>query len=107
MTRNVKKKRTAMNSYRPKNVLSMVTITVIVAMLFVVIRVSCGRLQEKRDALEKKEKYLIEQIEDQEKRAAEIEEFGKYKQTKQYVEDIAKERLGLVYKDEIIFEAEN
>ena len=51
--------------------------------------------------------YLVEQIEEQERRSEEIEEYRKYTQTKQYVEDLAKERLGLVYKDEIILEADN
>lgn len=46
-------------------------------------------------------------IEEEEQRAEEIEEYGKYVQTKKYVEEIAKERLGLVYEDEIIFKAED
>ena len=32
-------------------------------------------------------------------------ELGKYVQTKKYVEEVAKERLGLVYPDEILFKA--
>ena len=35
----------------------------------------------------------------------EIEEFRKYTETKKYVEEVAKERLGLVYEDEILFKA--
>ena len=33
------------------------------------------------------------------------EEFEAYTQTKKYVEEVAKERLGLVYEDEILFKA--
>ena len=40
------------------------------------------------------------------KKAEEIEELKKYVQTKKYVEEVAKERLGLVYEDEILFKAE-
>ena len=40
-------------------------------------------------------------------RAKEIEEYGKYVQTKKYAEEVAKEKLGLVYEDEIIFKAED
>lgn len=101
------RRRTAMNSYRPRNLLSMVTVSVIVVMLVIVLRVSCGRLEEKKAALEKDEAYYIAQIEKEEKRTEEIEEYRKYTQTKQYIEDLAKERLGLVYDDEIIFEAQN
>ena len=42
----------------------------------------------------------------EEQRAEEIEEYGKYVQTKKYAEEVAKEKLGLVYEDEIIFKAE-
>ena len=44
-------------------------------------------------------------IEQEEKRTEEIEELKKYVQTKKYAEEIAKERLGLVYEDEILFKA--
>lgn len=49
---------------------------------------------------------LEQQIAEAEKEAQEIEEYGKYVQTKKYAEEVAKEKLGLVYEDEIIFKAE-
>ena len=49
---------------------------------------------------------LAAKIEDEEKRTDEIEEFRKYTQTKRYVEEVAKEKLGLVYDGEIIFQEE-
>ena len=42
----------------------------------------------------------------EEARSAEIEEYGKYTQTKKFVEEVAKEKLGLVYEGEIIFKDE-
>ena len=36
----------------------------------------------------------------------ELEEYEKYTKTAKYVEEVAKEKLGLVYEDEIIFQAE-
>ena len=36
----------------------------------------------------------------------EIAEYGKYTQTKKYVEELAKDKLGLVYDGEIIFKDE-
>ena len=53
------------------------------------------RLQQKNGAYQKQE----------EQRSKDIEELGKYVQTKKYVEEVAKERLGLVYPDEILFKA--
>lgn len=54
-----------------------------------------------------KEEALQEEIAKEEARAAEIEEFEAYTQTKKYVEEVAKDKLGLVYEDEIIFKASN
>ncbi len=108
MTRKpVKRKRTAMNSRRPRNLLSIMTVSVIVVMLMIVVRIGSSKMELKKESYEKREAYLLEQIDAQAKRSEEIEEFGRYIQTKQYIEDVAKERLGLVYKDEIIFEANN
>ena len=53
------------------------------------------------------EQSLKEQIEAEKERSEEIAEYEKYTQTKKYIEDIAKEKLGLVYEGEIIFKDEN
>lgn len=47
------------------------------------------------------------QIEAEQTRAEQIEEFGKYTQTKAYVEEVAKDKLGLVYEGEILFQEDN
>ena len=57
------------------------------------------RLQQKNGVYQKQEEQLMAQIEEEEQRAKDIEELGKYVQTKKYVEEVAKERLGLVYPD--------
>lgn len=56
---------------------------------------------------EAKIEELQTQIAEEEKKAEEIEEYRKYVQTKKYAEEVAKEKLGLVYEDEIIFKAED
>ena len=50
---------------------------------------------------------LSEQIAAEEERSSEIEEYRKYTQTKKFAEEYAKEKLGLVYKDEILFKQED
>ena len=90
-----------------QNFRNMTMITFVVAMILGVVFIKNGELKEKKAGYEKREQYLLEQIEEQNKRSEEIEEYRKYTKTKQYVEDMAKEKLGLVYKDEVIFEAEN
>lgn len=92
---------------RPVRFGSMIMVTFIVAVIFVVVLVKSRDLKERKAAYEKREEYLLEQIKIQDARAEEIAEYEKYTHTKQYVEDMAKSKLGLVYKDEIIFEANN
>lgn len=46
---------------------------------------------------------LEEQIASEEKRAEELEEYAKYTKTDEYVEKVAREKLGLVKKGEILF----
>ena len=54
-----------------------------------------------------REEALEEAIASEERRAEEIEELEAYTKTKKYVEDVAKEKLGLVYEDEIIFKSKD
>ena len=54
-----------------------------------------------------KEEALQQEIESEEARSEDIAEYEKYTQTKKYVEEVAKEKLGLVYQGEIIFKDEN
>ena len=54
--------------------------------------------QKQLDALEEERKGLL-------KERDEISDYEAYVQTKKYIEEIAREKLGLVYKDEIIFQS--
>ena len=92
---------------RSVNFGGMFLVTAVVAMIVLVVLFKSTELRDKKASYKKREKYLIEQIDEQERRSEEIEEYRKYTQTKQYVEDMAKSRLGLVYKDEIILEADD
>jgi cell division protein FtsB len=89
------------------NKLGMASIGVVLIMVLIVIAVNCFRLFDKNQEYSRKEEILKEQIADEQKRTEEIEELKKYVQTKKYIEEVAKEKLGLVYEDEIIFKAED
>lgn len=95
-------------AYRKKrqNRTGMLLVTMVVMMMLVVVTVKGMELQDKKEAYALKEAALLQEIAAEEARAEEIEEYGKYTQTKKYVEDIAKDRLGLVYEGEIIFKDE-
>ena len=45
---------------------------------------------------------MVKQVEEEKNRSAELEEYRIYVQTKQYIEEVAKQKLGLVKPDEIL-----
>lgn len=59
-------------------------------------------LQVEREKLNNRIERLDSQIKEQEEKKEEIKKLSAYVQTKRYVEDVAREKLGLVYEDEII-----
>lgn len=89
-----------------KHLGSFAIVGVVVLML---IFVSVASLSLRASNADKQEhiEELEAQIEAEEEKAEEIEEYSKYVQTKKYAEEVAKDKLGLVYEDEIIFKAED
>lgn len=92
-------------AYRKKkqNKFSMVLVTTVVLMILIVVYVKSIDLKAKIGDYSVRESQLQEEIEDEKARAEEIEEYRKYTETKGYVEEVAKDKLGLVYEGEIIF----
>lgn len=96
-------KRGATFRKKKQNRLTMLAVTLVVTMLFFVIAAECYRLKQKQDILNTKEIELQAKIDAENERTQELVELKKYTQTKKYAEEVAKEKLGLVYEDEIIF----
>lgn len=88
---------------RHQNRFSMFLVSLVVVMIMVVVAVKSVDLKQKIDAKAQEAQQLDTQIEAEKERAKEIEEFGKEVQTKGYIENIAREKLGLVYEGEILF----
>lgn len=84
----------------------MFLVSIAVVMLLVVVTFSGFKLQQKLEVYQQKELALQEQIDAEEERAKEIEEYEKYTQTKKYIEEVARDKLGLVYEGEILFKDE-
>lgn len=57
------------------------------------------------DDYESKMKELDEKMKEEQERTAEIENYRDYVKTDQYVEEVARDKLGLVYKDEVLLKA--
>jgi cell division protein DivIC len=84
------------------NRLALIGITMVVLSLAVVTNLGASSLREKDLEYQAKEQNLEQTLAEEEARAAQLEEYRIYVQTKQYVEKIAKEKLGLVKDDEIL-----
>ena len=87
--------------YHNKTSIYIVLFTLILfaAVLFV----NCNSLNEKRQKLQTEEAQYQEILEKEQQETLDLQELEKSTQTKKYYEQIAKERLGMVYEDEIIF----
>ena len=60
-------------------------------------------IEAKNVGYEKQIKELQEQVDEEKQRTEELNEYKKYVQTKKFAEEIAKDKFGLIYPDEIIF----
>lgn len=61
-------------------------------------------LQAKNNEYKSQEAELNQEIEKEKERSSEVKEYQEYVQSDEYVKDVAREKLGLVDPDEIVFE---
>ena len=85
----------------------MVAIALIVMILLVGLLVQSQKLSSQNRQYEAKKSELEQRISDEELRAGEIKNLDDYVNSTEYIEKVAREKLGLVYEDEILFQAEN
>lgn len=82
---------------------SVLIISAVILLLAAVVSVDSMTLRAKEKSYQAQEMELQQQIEEEKARSEEIDELEKYVGTDEYVEEIAREKLGLVHKGEIIF----
>jgi cell division protein DivIC len=80
-----------------------VGISVIVFAFLVVMMVQIAKVKAKDAEYEAKEQDLKKEYQEETQRASELDELETYMKSSEYVEDVAKSKLGLTYKNEIIF----
>jgi cell division protein DivIC len=85
-----------------RNIVGYGAMFAVVAAMIIINWVNSANLQTKLDAYDAREAELEELIEQEKDRTQEIEEKKKYMQTKQYIAEIAQEKFGLVYPDEVV-----
>ncbi len=91
---------------RVQNRFSMFLVSLVVLLIIIVVAVKGVELHEKLDARNAELAQLNTQLEAEKKRAEEIKEFEKRTQTLGYAEEVAKDKLGMVYEGEIVFTEE-
>ena len=72
-------------------------------MFFGIVAFGKIKLEDRKKDLEAKIKTLELQTKEEQERAIDIKNLEAYVQTRKYIEQIAREKLGLVYDYEIIF----
>lgn len=98
-----RKKNRKINRQNVQNKAAMFGISVVACLLLVVLLFEGSSLQNRCDANEIRKAQLQQRKQEEEARTVEIENLQKYMQSDEYIEKIAKERIGLVKENEIIF----
>lgn len=90
-------------SRRKKSKTGIGIIAFVVLILFAIVSYSRIDLEERYNEADIQINRLQAKIDEQEERQSEINNLKAYVQTKSYIEELAREKLGLVYEDELIF----
>ena len=96
-----KQQRRRVQSYKR----SMLAVSGVIVLLTIVLFANALTLRAKEQSYQAQEAELKEQIQEEKARTSEIDDLEEYVGTDEYVEEIAREKLGLVHEDEIIFKA--
>lgn len=82
--------------------LPLLGITLVVGVMAFALGIRSQNLREKEETYILREDTLTKQIEQESRRTEELNERKVYVKTKQYIEEVAKDKLGLVNPDEIL-----
>ena len=88
------------------NHLGMLGISLVVLMLLVILMAKSRSIESTLAVYNTRAATLEEEIEKQKSRTQEIDELKEYMLTDEFAEQIAREKLGLVKDNEIVFEEE-
>lgn len=91
---------------RYKRKTGMGYILVLVLIIFGTVSYARARLDVERAALQKQQAAAEQKLADEQERSSQIEDLRAYVQTKKFVEETAREKFGMVYKNEVIFKSD-
>lgn len=89
-----------------QNLISMVLAVTVVVLILAAVMVNGISLRKRLKENLARERALEIEIQAERERAADIEEYRKYTGTDAYIEEIAREKLGLIYEGETVFKEE-
>ncbi len=104
-SRREKRRKARMKTRVMQHRISILSISCVIILLAMVLAVGSISLHEKNRNYKAQEATLEAQLEEEAARAEEIEALEEYVGTEEYVEDVAKEKLGLVNPNEVLFKA--
>lgn len=91
---------------RKENRFSIFLAVIVVILLTTMVGFKSIGLKQKRDQYLEEQTQLTKQIQKEEARSQEIAEYEKYTHTRKYIEEVARDKLGLIYEGEILFRNE-
>ena len=103
-SRKRKRKTPEFRRARNENRLGMTAAMLVIVIMTFAVGVNSVSLREKEAKYAAREEELLRLIEIEEARSEELVDLETYTKTKKYVEEVAKDKLGLVYEHEIIFQ---
>lgn len=88
---------------RKSNRAGTISVSLIVFTLLIVMSIQILKLHQKNQDYIAQEQSLQEQLNEETERQDDLKNYEAYTKTQDYIEDIAKSKLGLVHNNEIVF----
>ncbi len=91
---------------RKENPAGRVIITLIVTVFVIVMLMQIVSLYKKNQEYAARQEQLQMELQEADEEQERLRQYEEYTKTPQYIEDVAKSKLGLVYGNEIVFKEE-
>ena len=88
---------------RRHNRLSMFLAGLVVVILMIAVSVNAMSLNKRLAENRRRTAQLQKEIQTEQQRTVDIEEYRRYTSTDAYIEEVAREKLGLIYEGETVF----
>ena len=92
---------------KKENRMGKLCVSGIVFMFLIVMSIQIVKLYKEDQTYIAKEKELNEQLEDATEEQQQLADYEQYTQSQQYIAEVAKSKLGLVYNNEIVFKEQD